>query len=254
MLLVTNLTLWMLLAVVFESYTQVRMASLSGPTAWAELGSFLLTVPSMAPRSVKVVICCGRHAIADRVSWSEVIAALTTGALKDTQEVSAPLLVRTLNMPPEAATALLREIQTDAIQRQLAAAPVPVPESETTSELQAPLPMSFPRRGISFGGRERSGVVAAPGWRGDAVMGGLHSPRLQSQQQEESGGATVVALLRELTQQVQALREGAAASSASGFRASTPASAGSTGAVVLPQVRGGEPSNPDRSGGNLRFG
>jgi hypothetical protein len=202
----------MFLAVVLESYTVVRQASLLGPTAWAELWSLVLIAPAMAPRAVKVALCCGsRHAFAERVSWSEVITAAQTGPLRGEQEISAAALSRCLSMPAADAVALVQELRADivelGIRRQQSSAPgvsqcEQLPVGNGASQIagqQAPHgPDSALIRGISFGGRERSTDASG-------VIGGQGS---RAQQDSH--------LLRELAEQVQALREVVAAARAPG--------------------------------------
>ncbi len=143
MLGVTNLTIWMFFGVVLETYSEVRAERLKGPTLWEEAAAFISTFRRMGSDNAvyaflaRYVFCCfcrrqtggaccccrtgsGGSGPSARlagtedggrpsVTWPEVIAALSTGPLRDAEYVGILDLQRALGLSERAARLVLAD-------------------------------------------------------------------------------------------------------------------------------------------------
>jgi hypothetical protein len=121
MLLMTNLMLWLFLAVVFDTYSVVRTAAGSLPSLVEEALGFLQALPAMVPacpgsgkgrgaggeKGSCFRCCCPTRR--STIAWSDAIAACITGSLKAAETVRAQHLAIALGCDPPAAALLVAD-------------------------------------------------------------------------------------------------------------------------------------------------
>jgi hypothetical protein len=106
MLLITNLVLWMFLAIIFESYTTIRMMQADQPSLVDEL---VILVRSSPPIAETFCPCLVRKGVRTHpATTDEMLADLNKGRFVNMQ-IGYLGLVKILNASPEDATVLLAE-------------------------------------------------------------------------------------------------------------------------------------------------
>jgi hypothetical protein len=116
----TNLMLWLFLAIFFDAYTEVRAESHRGPSAIAELGHALAGAGSWAPRFFPAW-CCGwggRRAAAaasrpsasrEEATLAEVLYEATKGSLRLDARITQLSLQHALGLSEAAAGKLIAD-------------------------------------------------------------------------------------------------------------------------------------------------
>ena len=143
MILITNLVLWMFLAIVFETYTEVRYESHNTPSAFEEGAAFFATVPRDAQAcwarrcgGCRARCCSSRSALPPRrgpltivditatISWEDILIAVNADdELARASMVTPQALARALGISRDAANLLISD--TEAVADYILGLPVP---------------------------------------------------------------------------------------------------------------------------------
>jgi hypothetical protein len=133
MVLITNMTLWMFLAIILESYTEVRSESQGAPSVMQEAVAFAQSVPMMdwsPPDACANILprSAGGAKKRKEATWNDVITALETGPLRFSADVTVAQLHDALHLRTGAAARLVAEARQAAAtaEAQAAAAAKPV--------------------------------------------------------------------------------------------------------------------------------